>query len=310
MTGGGSPGGDPAKSGAKTILFGGSGFLGPYILSQRPEMVSVGRSPPSSANPHLPIKALDDLSTLDDVEFDSVIYIVGNTDHHSLDREVVPRCEPTAYDYHTVPLLRVLEQLKGRRLRRFVHFSTVLIYDQNRLRLPVNEDAPIDPYRSRYVLSKYLAEEACRYYARWVPVVNIRMSNLYGPTPLERFDLIHVLCRQLITRGEGQVWSTAPSRDFIYVEDAARAVLDLLDTDYCGTLNLGTGVMTRVSEVVALLEEVSGLEIGDLGQRVPGPMEFRCDTATLERLIGWEPRWSVAQGVGETFRQMREWIEP
>lgn len=303
--------GGPAEgSGAGTILFGGSGFLGPYILSRHPEMVSVGRSQPTTANRHIPIASLDDLSVLDGVEFDSVIYIVGNTDHHTLDRETIPRGEATAFDYHTLPLVRTLEQLKIRPLRKFIHFSTVLIYDEGRLTLPVSEAAPINPYKGRYVLSKYLAEEACRYYSRWVPIVNIRMSNLYGPTPLERFDLIHVLSRQLLTEGRGEVWSTRPARDFIYVEDAARAIVDILHTDYCGTLNLGTGTMTRVDEITAVLEDESGIPISDLGRAVTGPAEFCCDTAALRRLIGWQPAWSTERGVRETYRRMRDWLRP
>ena len=104
---------------------------------------------------------------------------------------------------------------------------------------------------------------------------------------------------RLLTTG-----STKPSRDFIYVEDAARGIIDLLQTDYTGTVNLGTGTMTTVREVVDVLEDVSGCPITDLGQPVSGPMAFRCDTATLERVIGWKPRWSIEDGVRATYEQM------
>ena len=217
---------------------------------------------------------------------------------------VTPEGEPTAFEYHTIPLIQALEQLKQRPLERFVHFSTVLIYDEHRITLPVTEHSPIDPYKNRYVLSKYLGEEACKFYARWVPIINVRMSNLYGPTPLDRFDLIHRVSRQLLADGQAKVWSTKPSRDFIYVEDAARGIIDLLQTDYTGTVNLGTGTMTTVREVVDVLEDVSGCPITDLGQPVSGPMAFRCDTATLERVIGWKPRWSIEDGVRATYEQM------
>jgi nucleoside-diphosphate-sugar epimerase len=296
---------DAGFRGEGTILFGGSGFLGPYILESHPEMVSVGRSRPPTANRHVPIVSLDDLDALADVDFDKVIYIVGNTDHHTLEREVLPRGEPTAFDYHTIPLLRTLEQLKHRPLAKFVHFSTVLIYDEHRIRLPVAETAPIDPYKNRYVLSKYLAEEACKFFAAWVPIVNVRMSNLYGPTPLERFDLIHVVSRRLLAEGRAEIWSTRPARDFIHAQDAARAIVDLLRSDYTGTVNLGTGTMTTVRRVVELLEEVSGCPITDLGMEVSGPLEFRCDTSLLERVIDWRPRVSIEEGIKDTYERMR-----
>lgn len=299
--------GAASSRGEGTILFGGSGFLGPYILRNYPGIISVGRSAPDAPNRHIHVDSLADLDVLRDVPFHSVVYIIGNTDHHNLEKEVVPRGEPTAYDYHVIPLLQTLEQLKQYPIRKFMHFSTILIYDEKRITLPVSEHAPIDPYKNRYVLSKYLAEEACKFYAKWVPIIRVRMANLYGPTPLTRFDLIPVLIRQLLEQGRGEVWSTKPERDFIYVEDVAHAVMKLLDTDYTGTLNLGTGTMTSVREIVDTLQELSGCPITDLGQPVSGPMQFQCDMTTLRRLIDWEPRYSIREGVARTFELMKAW---
>ena len=295
------------SGGAGTILFGGSGFLGPYILRAYPNMISVGRSPSPTANRHIGIESLRDLSPLNDVDFDKVIYIIGNTDHHNLEKETVPRDEPTAFDYHLVPLVHTLEQLKERKIRKFLHFSTVLIYDEKRITLPVSENAPIDPYKNRYVCSKYLAEEACRFYRQWVPIINVRLSNMYGPTPLQRFDLIHVLIHQLLNEGRGEVWSTRPERDFIHVDDAAQAIARLLDADYDGTLNLGTGISTPVSTVVDLLRELSGCPIVDRDIPVKGPAKFRCDMSTVNRLIDWSPRYSIEDGVRTTWETMRAW---
>jgi len=296
------------SAGAGTILFGGSGFLGPYILRMCPEMVSVGRNPPPTPNRHLAVESLADLDVLKDVAFDKVVYIIGNTDHHNLERQAVPRGEPTAFDYHLLPLVQTLEQLKERPIRKFIHFSSILLYDDQKITLPVSEHGPIDPYKNRYVLSKYLAEEASRFYARWMPVVTVRLSNIYGPTPLVRYDLIHVLCRTLLAEGRANVWSTRPERDFIYVEDVAAAVVKLLDSDYAGTLNLGTGTMTPVRRVVDLLRSLSGCPIEDRDVPVHGPMRFQCDMTTLNRIIDWAPRVDVEEGVRRTWAAMRSYV--
>ena len=287
-----------------TILFGGSGFLGPYILSLDPAMISVGRTPPPTHNRHIPIESLANLDALRDVPFDKVIYIIGNTDHHNLEKQIVPRDEPIAFDYHVTPLLRTLEQLKQYPIKRFIHFSTILIYDEKRIELPVSERAPIDPYKNRYVLSKYMAEEALNFYRRWIPIMNVRLSNIYGPTPLERWDLIHVISRKLLRDGFAEMWSTRPERDFIHVEDAARAVIKLLDADYNGTLNLGTGTLTPVKVVKEALEQESGGTIRVLDIPVQGPAKFQCDMTTLNSLIDWKPRYSTAEGVRQTYRHL------
>ena len=293
-----------------TILFGGSGFLGPFILKSRPDIVSVGRTAPVTSNRHIGIESLADLSALRRVPFDRVIFIVGNTDHHNMEKETLTAGEPTAFDYHVTPLLQAMEQLKHYPIRKFIHFSTILLYDETKIRLPVSEHAPIDPYKNRYVLSKYLAEEACKFYGKWIPIINVRISNLYGPTPLKRFDLIHVLIHQLLENGRGQVWSGKPERDFIYAEDAAQAIVELLDADYTGTLNLGTGTMTPVRRIVELLEGLSGAPIADRGEAVKGPMKFQCDTRTMERLIAWRPRIPIEEGVRRTWEAMKAWKKP
>jgi nucleoside-diphosphate-sugar epimerase len=245
-----------SELGRGTILFGGSGFLGPYVLERCPQMISVGRTPPMTANHHIQVDDLADLSALDGLEFDKVIFIVGNTDHHHLEIETIPRGEPTAFDYHVMPLVRAMEQLKQRPLKKFLHFSTILVYDPQRLPDPVSERAPIDPYRNRYVVSKYLGEEACKFYANWVPIINVRMSNLYGPTPLGRYDLTHRLIHTLLNGRPAEVWTTKPERDFIYVDDAADAVIKLLDADYTGTVNLGTGGAPPRGPKKQLLEDL------------------------------------------------------
>ena len=283
------------------ILFGGSGFLGSYILANYPCIISVGRSPCTTGNRHIHVDSLNDLGRLRDVTFDKVIFIVGNSDHYAMERDTIPHGELTAFDYHVAPLIAAMEQLKEYPITKFIHFSSVLIYDEHKLPIPVSENAPIDPYKNRYVMSKYLGEELCKFYRNWMPIINCRMCNLYGPTPLHRFDLIHKLTRALLDDGQAEVWSTEPARDFIYVEDAAHAIVKLLYADYNSTIILGTGEMTSVGRVVDILREVSGKPIVSRDIPVSGPRQFQADPSTLRGLIDWTPRVSIEDGVRRTF---------
>lgn len=295
-------------SGERTILFGGSGFLGPHILRAAPRMVSVGRRPPRGLpNRHIPIQSLSDLSPLRDVEFDRVVYIIGNTNHKALEKPELTPGEPTAFDFHVTPLIQTLEQLKQREIRQFIHFSSILVYDETRLELPVGESAPLAPYKSRYALSKYLAEEAAKYYGRWMPIAALRLANLYGPSDIERWDIVHTISRELIARGAAKMWTVEPARDFIHVDDAAAAVLALLPTaGVSGPFNLGSGTMTSLGRIRELLEEASGARIEVSGQPVTGPMQFQCDIAALRRAaLGWAPRVPVDEGIPATYRALK-----
>ncbi|MGZ4780138.1 MAG: hypothetical protein ACXV5L_13150 [Thermoanaerobaculia bacterium] len=84
--------------GKGTILFGGSGFLGPYILQNYPDIISVGRTAPATSTQHVHVDSLADLSAVRKLTFDKVIFIIGNTDHHDLEKEHLPPGSPTAFD--------------------------------------------------------------------------------------------------------------------------------------------------------------------------------------------------------------------
>ena len=62
--------------GEGTILFGGSGFLGPYLLENYPKIISVGRTAPPTPNRHVHVDSLADLHVLRDVPFVKVIYLM------------------------------------------------------------------------------------------------------------------------------------------------------------------------------------------------------------------------------------------
>jgi nucleoside-diphosphate-sugar epimerase len=298
---------EAAESSAGTILFGGSGFFGTHILQKYPEIVSVGRTPPTTGNQHIQIDSLSDLRALKDLQFDKVIYLIGHSDNHGMEKETIAPGELSPFDYHLFPTIQDLEQLKEYPIRKLVHFSTILLYDPTKITLPVAETAPIDPYRTRYVLSKHMSEEACTFYSSQLPIINVRVSNTYGPTTLQRFDLIDTLIRQVLNKNRASVWTTKPCRDFIYVEDVADAVVKLLDSHYTGTVNLGTGMMTQVKSIVDLIRELSGCEIEDRDCEVTGPMRFQCDTSTINRIIDWKPRYSVHDGVTRTYSLMKSW---
>ena len=291
---------DP-RSGARTILFGGSGFLGSSVHRQSPAMVSVGRTRPLLPNRHVPLRSFDDLSLLDALDFDAVVFLIGSSDRQSLERAVVPIGESNAFDFHLLPLLRTLEYLTRRPIRRFIAASTILLYDAGRLTLPVTEDAPLAPFKHRYALSKHLAEQACAFYGQSIPIVTLRLSNMYGPTHRAGYDLIHGLMQQLASTGTAQVKSRAPRRDFIHVDDVAAAVRALLQVDASGVFNMGTGHMASVGTVVDLLQEITGCPIGSREEPVEPPLDFVCDITRLQRAIDWAPAHTLESGLRDTF---------
>ena len=289
---------------SQTILFGGSGFLGPIIIEKYPEIISIGRSPLPSPlkNKHISLKSLDDLTVLDSVDFDKVIFLIGSSNHH-----VINTKPSMGIEYNVLPLKKVLFYLQKRKIKKFICFTTILLYDVNKMKLPVDETQPINPYINDYVFSKYLSEELIKFYSDKIPSIIVRFSNIYGPTKLIRPDLVPTLIQKSLSPNKVTVWSTKPVRDFLYTPDAADAIVKLLDTDYTGPVNLGTGKSVSVGRIVKIIEELSGKKIKDLDKQVSGPMNFTCDISLVKILTGWEPKYSIDEGLTETYKIMKQY---
>ena len=289
---------------SKTVLFGGSGFLGPIILEKYPHIVSIGRTPIPShlKNKHIPLKNLDDLSVLDDLRFDKVIFLVGSSNHH-----LINTLPCMGIDYNVLPLKKIMFYLRNRKIKKFMCFTTILLYDIKKMKLPVNESQPLNPYINDYVFSKYLSEELVRFYADTIPTITVRFSNIYGPTKLIRPDLVPTLIQKALSSKEISVWNTKPIRDFLYTPDAADAIVKLINTDYVGPVNLGTGTSVSVGRITEIIGNLSGKKIKNLGKPVSGPMHFTCDISRVKKLTGWEPKYSIEEGLKETYEIMKKY---
>ncbi len=283
--------------GEGAVLFGGSGFVGTSILRLFPEMISAGRRAPVTGNRHITVADLGDLGALRDVAFDRVISCVGTSRHVELMEQ--PLTEALAM--HMMPSVRLLEQLRDWPLRSFVRLSTVLLYDETRAEMPVTETSPIEPYRNRYLLSQYMGEQAAHYYERYFPVATVRLCNLFGPWAGERTDLVHEVVAQLRRDGRATVRTRTPERDFLFVEDAARAVGALAFAGVGGVFNAGAGEPVSVGRIVDVLSALSGCPVTSKDAPGRGAPRIWVDSSKLRGATGWTPRYSLEEALAKTW---------
>ncbi len=289
---------------SKTVLFGGSGFFGPVILKKDKNILSIGRKKPplELENKHINLDSLDDLSVLDTIDFDKVIFLIGSSNHHEIN------LKPTmGVDFNLFPLIKILPYLKKRKIKKFICFTTILLYDQKKMTLPVNENQPINPYINDYVFSKFLSEQIVHFYKDLIPSIIIRLSNIYGYTKLRRPDLVPTIMQDIFLKDNVTIWSDIPKRDFIFTEDAADAVLKLLNVDYTGTLNLGTGKMNSIKEITSIIESLSGKKIISENKDVSGPLEFSTDISKIKEITGWSPQYTLEEGLKKTYNIMKKY---
>ncbi len=95
--------------------------------------------------------------------------------------------------------------------------------------------------------------------------------------------------------------------DYVFVDDAVDATVRALETDLSGeVLNVGTGVPTSVNQLIATMQAVAHRSLPP--QHEPPDWtagSYRVgDITKIRRLLGWEPRTALADGLGRTFAWM------
>jgi GDP-L-fucose synthase len=105
------------------------------------------------------------------------------------------------------------------------------------------------------------------------------------------------------------MWGSGrPSREFLYVEDAARALLLAAEhLDRSEPVNIGTGVETRIDELAQLIGELVGYrgQIDWDRSQPDGQPSRRLDVSRARELIGFQAQTDLATGLRHTI----EWYQ-
>jgi len=183
--------------------------------------------------------------------------------------------------------------------------------------LPYREDHPLRA-RFPYDVSKAACEMLARSY--WhtfeLPVAVTRFANVYGGGDLHRSRLIpEAVCAALAGEAPTVRSDGSPERDFLYVEDAARAYLAIWEALGRGAgrgeaFNAGGGEPRRVLDVVELICRLVGASVAPeiRGEGVPhGELDSQwLDSTKLHELTGWRPEITLEEGLRRTIAWYRD----
>ncbi len=203
---------------------------------------------------------------------------------------------------------------------RFQHISTDEVYgDLGADSAPADEQFPYRP-SSPYAASKAASDHLVRAWHRtWgFPVLITNCSNNYGPCQFPEKLIPHMILNALQDKplpvyGDGQ-----QVRDWLFVEDHARALVQVLERGKVGeTYNIGGRSERRNLQVVEtlcdLMDELAAdrLPAGAPPRRSlitfvrdrPGhDVRYAIDSSRIERELGWQPKQSFETGLHLTVR--------
>ncbi|HEV2036373.1 MAG TPA: NAD-dependent epimerase/dehydratase family protein [Candidatus Dormibacteraeota bacterium] len=204
---------------------------------------------------------------------------------------------------------RLLECLKGNPIQRFVFAGSSSVYGDAEM-FPTKESAlprPVSPYG----VTKLAAEHLTHLYTRnfGIPAVSVRYFTVYGPR--QRPDMAFARFMQALSDGdEIEVYGDGEqTREFTFVSDAVEGTIRAAGADVVGQVfNLGGGSRATVNQVLATLEEISGIKVRRQSlPAAPGDPRHTGASINLAReRLGWEPRVSLREGLAKQWQWFQE----
>ena len=213
----------------------------------------------------------------------------------------------------------LLDAMRRSPVERFILISSSEVYGTAE-RSPMDEEHPLNP-RSPYAATKAGGDRlAYAYYVTYgLPIVIVRPFNNYGPFQhpekvVPKFITQALRDEPLTIHGDGHA-----SRDWLFVEDSAEAIVAAIDADLGSVagevVNVATGVDLSVVEIADLVLEAVG-KPRSLRVHVPerlGQVDRHIGSVEkAEKLLGWQARTAFADGLESTvtwYRENRSWWE-
>jgi dTDP-glucose 4,6-dehydratase len=214
-------------------------------------------------------------------------------------------------DVNIMGTLNVLMAARDFETRRVVHTSTSEVYGTAQY-VPIDEKHPLQgqsPYSASKIGADRIAESFYRSFE--TPVVTLRPFNTFGPGQSMR-AVIPTIIVQALTRDEVKLGSLEPSRDFTFAKDTANGFVKVAEAE--GVLgeeiNLGNDNTIRIGDLAEKIFKLIGKTpkiVADPQRVRPGKsevMKLWASNEKAKRMIGWEPRISLDEGLRATI----EWI--
>ncbi|HEU4964493.1 MAG TPA: NAD-dependent epimerase/dehydratase family protein [Bacilli bacterium] len=302
----------------KVLVTGGAGFAGSHIVDQflaaGHEVVVVDNlvnGSTGNVNPQAKFVNMD----INDPQIHDLIAAQGIEAivHQAAQIKVPVSIQDPAYDaqVNIMGTIHLLEAMRKFGLKKFVFAGSAASYGMPEY-LPLDEEHPLNPL-SFYGLSKKVDEEYIRLYHDLfqVPYVILRYANIYGPRQGASGEggVISIFMNQMLSDEQAMIEGDGgATRDYIYIGDVARGVVEATGNDAQGTFNLSTQKQVSVNELFQVMKELSGYakdavhgpaRVGDIYHSV-------MSNAKVLDAMEWRPTTSLEDGLAKTIAWGRE----
>ncbi|MGJ3416025.1 dTDP-glucose 4,6-dehydratase [Bacillus sp. Je.9.29.b] len=206
---------------------------------------------------------------------------------------------------------RMLEAVLKGKAKKLIHISTDEVYGDLEPDDPAfTEQTPLSP-NNPYSASKASSDLLVKSYihTHQLPAMITRCSNNYGPYQHEE-KLIPTIIRKAVNGEKIPIYGDGRQiRDWLYVEDHARAVKKVLENGTAGQIyNIGGGnEKTNLDLTKTILSQlgISHDQIAFIQDRKGHDRRYAIDASKLKGELGWTQETSFEEGIEKTINWYR-----
>lgn len=230
---------------------------------------------------------------------------------HIHDRESVREPVMNAQN-NIIGTLNMLEAVRSIKKGRVIFSSTGGVMYGNQGSYPISEDAVPEPI-TPYAVSKLATERYLNFYHEVLgtPYIALRLSNVYGPRQDSSAEsgAIGIFAAALLKGEPTFIYNDGETtRDYVYIEDAVRALIMAAESEEVGVFNIGTGKETSTNELFEMVREEIGVQAKpDNREDVVDVVKRNAlDASRAKKKLGWKPEISLEEGIEKTVSWYRE----
>lgn len=133
----------------------------------------------------------------------------------------------------------------------------------------------------------------------------LRLFSIYGPGDAPHW-MVQSIGRNLIRGEDAELTPGTQLWDYLYVDDAARAIADVAETlSGVGYVNLGSGDAFSLRSIIELMKQISNsnsqLNFGSVSFREDQVMHLQADISKICAKTGWRPQVPIELGLENTL---------
>jgi dTDP-glucose 4,6-dehydratase len=313
---------ETGRSATHTVVTGGAGFVGSHLCRT---LIESGNS----------VTCVDNLST---GRLENIPDLLENSRFTFLEADIVEpftvtgevdcvmhlACPASPVDYFGMPVATLRAgghgtfhalELAREKKARFVITSTSEVYG-NPLEHPQREEYwgnvnPVGP-RACYDESKRFSEAMTMAFRQeyQVDTAIARLFNSYGPDM--RGDdgrVVPTFIKQALAGSPLPVMGDgSQTRSLCYVEDTVQGILALAHSNEAGPVNIGNPQEITMLELAEHVRDLTGTasSVSYVEAHPDDPQRRRPDISKARRVLGWEPRVPLADGLKQTIASFSE----